>query len=129
MAAGAHACYYSLNCQVGLLRWKFRWLLNLCIQARCIQAVVGDTERHRFVVGTTQLATPNALHVLEFHEETNDLVCVDKYQYEKEIWNLAPHPFNASLILISQKKVIGLYEMTTTLTERTTAVPSAGGHL
>eukprot|EP01052_Picozoa_sp_SAG31_P000899 SAG31_NODE_28_length_32713_cov_39.100509_9_plen_53_part_00 len=35
--------------------------------ARCVQAVLGDTERNRFAVGTCSLVgEPNELHMVEY---------------------------------------------------------------
>ena len=67
-------------------------------QARCIAAVEGDPERHRFLVGSTSLREANEVHLVELNDELNELGRRAVYAHEHEIWQLAPCPRDAALL-------------------------------
>mmetsp|Transcript_93659 Transcript_93659/g.180741 ORF Transcript_93659/g.180741 Transcript_93659/m.180741 type:complete len:370 (+) Transcript_93659:59-1168(+) len=68
--------------------------------ARCIAPVpVGeDGTHHRFMVGTYTLQQRNEIHVLEFEENTADVVCRRTLPHEDEIWLLSVSPTNSSQV-------------------------------
>jgi len=62
--------------------------------ARCITPVPGneDGTHHRFMVGTCTLQQGNEIHILEFAEDTADVVCRQTLAHEDEIWLLSVSP-------------------------------------
>ena len=69
-------------------------------QARCLVAVEGDTDRNRFVIGSLDLRGDNELHVLEFNEDTNEIVCQNVFAHPNEVWHCVtcPAPEHSELI-------------------------------
>ncbi|CAM9691124.1 unnamed protein product, partial [Sphacelaria rigidula] len=57
----------------------------------------GDTPR--FVVGTCSLREANELHVIGFHEESNELLCDQAFSHPDEVWGVSPSPADPSLLL------------------------------
>ena len=78
---------------------------SLNLPCRRIAAVTGDTEYHRFLVGTCILPTsnntsPNELHMLRFHEDLNELGTDLILEHPTgEVWELNPYPGDARLVL------------------------------
>ncbi|CAN0135650.1 unnamed protein product [Ectocarpus sp. 12 AP-2014] len=83
---------------------------NLKRPARCIAALAPEEESpeeeqqggissSRFVVGTCSLREPNELHVLGFHEESNELLCHQALSHPDEIWGVSPSPTDPSLLV------------------------------
>mmetsp|Transcript_11473 Transcript_11473/g.19495 ORF Transcript_11473/g.19495 Transcript_11473/m.19495 type:complete len:358 (-) Transcript_11473:56-1129(-) len=70
---------------------------HLKFQSRCIASQVGETERNRFIVGTTSLREENEIHLIQYHEDTSDITCDRVYSHPNEIWSIAPCPHDASL--------------------------------
>jgi len=62
--------------------------------ARCVTAVPvsDDSAHHRFMVGTCTLQQGNEIHVLDFSEDTADVVCCRTLPHEDEIWLLSVSP-------------------------------------
>lgn len=80
--------------------------------ARCLEAVVGDSERHRFLVGTSYLGnTSNQIHLLEYKENKNELSCIQVLDHPDEVIDLSPHPNDADLFLTCTKKAATLWRM------------------
>eukprot|EP00904_Undaria_pinnatifida_P001409 jgi/Undpi1/11269/HiC_scaffold_30.g13567.m1 len=76
--------------------------------ARCIAALAPNEESgeeqennisSRFVVGTCSLREGNELHVLGFHEESNELLCHQALSHPDEVWGVSPSPTDASLLV------------------------------
>lgn len=79
--------------------------------ARCVAAVPpgmgglggstspADGGFHRFVVGTCSLNQPNAIHLVEFSEDTAEVVCRQVLPHDDEIWLLSISPNDARLLL------------------------------
>ena len=69
-------------------------------RARCLVALEGDTDHNKFVVGTLDLAGNNELHVLDFNEDTNEVVSQRAFKHEHEIWGIAtcPAPEHTELV-------------------------------
>ena len=69
-------------------------------QARVLVALEGDTDRTRFVVGSTELKGDNEVHVLQFNEDTNEVVCLKAFAHPNEVWSCAtcPAPEHAELM-------------------------------
>ena len=70
-------------------------------QARCLVALEGDTDRNRFVVGSLDLRGDNELHVIEFNEDTNEVVCQKIFAHPQEMWHVAtcPAPEHSELVI------------------------------
>eukprot|EP00927_Polykrikos_kofoidii_P062256 TRINITY_DN57069_c0_g1_i1.p1 TRINITY_DN57069_c0_g1~~TRINITY_DN57069_c0_g1_i1.p1 ORF type:complete len:376 (-),score=56.36 TRINITY_DN57069_c0_g1_i1:77-1153(-) len=63
--------------------------------ARCVAPAPlpgGDGGRHRFLVGTCTLQQSNEIHVVEFCEDTSEVVCRQVLAHEDEIWLLSASP-------------------------------------
>ncbi|KAJ0405968.1 hypothetical protein P43SY_005534 [Pythium insidiosum] len=76
---------------------------RVCLQARCLDALVGDKDRVRFVVGTASLHQPNHLHVLEYDSTSNDLRLRRLYAHTDQVLDLAPSPSAPELVLTCGK--------------------------
>jgi hypothetical protein len=70
---------------------------GLKFPARSISAVLGDAEHHRFIVGTHHISEQNEIHVIEFDEESNDVVCLGVFTHAPEIHTISTHPTNPDL--------------------------------
>ncbi|CAN0146333.1 unnamed protein product, partial [Heterosigma akashiwo] len=69
--------------------------------ARSLEALVGDTEQHKFLVGSMSVEEENEIHLIKFSEDHNDLACNVVYTYPHEIWNLSPCPTDPELVFAS----------------------------
>lgn len=69
-------------------------------QARCLTALEGDTDRNRFLLATLELREANELQVLDFNEDTNEVVCMRAYAHPHETWHMAscPAPEHVELV-------------------------------
>ena len=69
-------------------------------QARCLTALEGDTDRNRFLLATLELREANELQVLDFNEDTNEVVCMRAYTHPHETWHMAscPAPEHVELV-------------------------------
>jgi WD40 repeat protein len=68
-------------------------------QARCVHAIVSDTDRNRFVVGTCSLREDNELHIIEYIEGASDVKCDRIFAHPKgELWSIAPSPADDTLL-------------------------------
>ncbi|EFJ30103.1 WD40 repeat protein [Selaginella moellendorffii] len=67
-------------------------------QARCIAAVVADTQRTRFLVGTLSLREENEIHLLQIGDKTGALAFDGLYTHPSEIWGLSACPFDVSIL-------------------------------
>jgi len=75
-------------------------------QSRCLAAVKGDHEHHRFFVGAAGLRDypQNELLLLEYSEETNKLREASAYSHPGEIWHISPSPRDSSLCFTSSTR-------------------------
>ena len=55
-------------------------------QARALTALEGDTDRNRFLVASLELRDANELQVLDFNEDTNEVVCM-----RAAVFTASPH--------------------------------------
>ena len=69
-------------------------------QARALTALEGDTDRNRFLVASLELRDANELQVLDFNEDTNEVVCMRAYTHPHETWHMAscPAPEHVELV-------------------------------
>lgn len=69
-------------------------------QARALSALEGDTDRNRFLVASLELRDANELQVLDFNEDTNEVVCMRAYTHPHETWHMAscPAPEHVELV-------------------------------
>lgn len=79
--------------------------------ARCVAAVppgtgglggsssLADGGLHRFVVGTCSLSQPNSIHLVEFSEDTSEVVCHQVLPHSDEVWLLSVSPNDAGLLM------------------------------
>ena len=69
-------------------------------QARALTALEGDTDRNRFLVASLELRDTNELQVLDFNEDTNEVVCMRAYTHPHETWHMAscPAPEHVELV-------------------------------
>jgi len=68
--------------------------------ARCVAAVPGgEAGRHRFMVGTCALQQRNELHLLEFSDDTAEVVCRQALPHDDEIWLLSVSPQDGRQVL------------------------------
>ena len=69
-------------------------------QARALTALEGDTDRNRFLVASLELRDANELQVLDFNEDTNEVVCMRAYTQPHETWHMAscPAPEHVELV-------------------------------
>jgi len=58
-------------------------------------AVRGDTKNNRFLVGTSSLNANNEVHLIEYHEDENDVFCCEVFPHQHEVWSINPHPTKA----------------------------------
>lgn len=64
--------------------------------------ILADSEHHRFLVGTCSLQTPNQVHVLVFHEDTNTIELETVIPFEhREVYALKSSPYNSSIFAAS----------------------------
>lgn len=67
---------------------------------RCVAPLPGgDTGRHRFAVATCALQQRNEIHVVEFVEETSEVVCRQVLPHQEEVWLLTVSPNDGNQIL------------------------------
>lgn len=69
-------------------------------QARALAALEGDTDRNRFLVASLELRDANELQVLDFNEDTNEVVCMRAFTHPHETWHMAscPAPEHVELV-------------------------------
>jgi WD40 repeat protein len=68
--------------------------------ARCVAPVPGgDVGRYRFMVGTCGLGQQNELHLVEFSEDTAEVVCRQALPHDDEVWLLNVSPTDGRLVL------------------------------
>lgn len=70
---------------------------QLTYKSRVISSVLGDTERHRFLVGTHSLTSKNEIHLIEYLEDKKSIVAAKIFKHQNEIWSISPHPKNPDL--------------------------------
>eukprot|EP00614_Pseudopedinella_elastica_P009445 CAMPEP_0172599642 /NCGR_PEP_ID=MMETSP1068-20121228/19753_1 /TAXON_ID=35684 /ORGANISM="Pseudopedinella elastica, Strain CCMP716" /LENGTH=336 /DNA_ID=CAMNT_0013399955 /DNA_START=27 /DNA_END=1034 /DNA_ORIENTATION=+ len=73
-------------------------VFSLGRKARCIAALESNSERHRFIVGTSCLREPNELALIEYNEEEESVYLVRSYIHPKDVSSLAPSPREADLL-------------------------------
>mmetsp|Transcript_23270 Transcript_23270/g.65794 ORF Transcript_23270/g.65794 Transcript_23270/m.65794 type:complete len:359 (-) Transcript_23270:86-1162(-) len=68
--------------------------------ARCVAPLPGgDNSRHSFMVGTCTLQQRNEIHVVDFDEDTAEVVCRQTLSHPEEIWLLNVNPADGSQVL------------------------------
>jgi len=68
--------------------------------SRCVAPVPGgEGGRHRFMVGTCALQQRNEIHLVEFAEDTAEVVCRQALPHEDEIWLLSVSPNDSRQVL------------------------------
>ncbi|TMW56733.1 hypothetical protein Poli38472_006743 [Pythium oligandrum] len=81
-------------------------------QTRCLDALVAEKDRARFVLGTTGLQQANHLHVIEHDSSSNDASLQHLYAHPAQVLALAPSPFAKELVVTSGKAKDGATETT-----------------
>jgi len=72
------------------------------LKSRVLEAQLGDSERHRFWVGSASPREENEIQLVEFNEEMQECVlCVQVYSHPGEVASLAPCPRDASTFMTS----------------------------
>ena len=72
---------------------------NTKYRARTLAAYNNESaERHLFLVGTTALREENEIHVIEYVEESGNIVCRQIFNHPSEIWDLKPCPERSDLL-------------------------------
>ncbi|TYZ63934.1 hypothetical protein PybrP1_002900 [[Pythium] brassicae (nom. inval.)] len=74
-------------------------------KVRCLEALLGDKENARFLVGTTSLQQPNQIHVLDFDSAANEVTRTQVYAHPSQVQELAPSPFAKDLVVTCGKRV------------------------
>eukprot|EP00696_Hemimastix_kukwesjijk_P007975 gnl/Hemi2/20100_TR6662_c0_g1_i1.p1 gnl/Hemi2/20100_TR6662_c0_g1~~gnl/Hemi2/20100_TR6662_c0_g1_i1.p1 ORF type:complete len:398 (-),score=125.41 gnl/Hemi2/20100_TR6662_c0_g1_i1:45-1238(-) len=67
-------------------------------QARSLVGLAGSTDVTRFAVGTCRTRGANELHVVEFSEQRNELLCRALYAHPAEVVQLAACPNSATVV-------------------------------
>lgn len=67
-------------------------------QARALAAVVGESERHRFMIGTCSVRDMNEIVVVDFDEELNSLQSVLSIVHPGEVSIVCSSPFDVSVL-------------------------------
>ena len=71
--------------------------------ARCIEAQLGEEDRHCFFVGTYSPKPENELHLVEFIEETNEIITRNIFDHPNEIYSISSCPTNPSLLFTTHR--------------------------
>ena len=71
--------------------------------SRCIEAMLGEEDRHCFFVGTYSCNNDNELHLIEFIEETNEIITRNIFNHPNEIISIKSCPKNRSLLFICHR--------------------------
>merc|ERR1719295_736092 len=71
--------------------------------ARCIEAQLGEEDRHCFFVGTYTPQPENELHLVEFIEETNEIVTRNVLSHKDEIYSISSCPTDPSLLFTTHR--------------------------
>ena len=72
---------------------------NTKYRARTLAAYNNESvEKHLFLVGTTALREENEIHVIEYEEESGNIVCRQILNHPSEIWDLKPCPKKSNLL-------------------------------
>ena len=72
-------------------------------QSRCIEAQLGEEDRHCFFIGTYTPQPENELHLVEFIEETNEIITRNIFHHPNEIYSISSCPTNASLLFTTHR--------------------------
>mmetsp|Transcript_15235 Transcript_15235/g.48618 ORF Transcript_15235/g.48618 Transcript_15235/m.48618 type:complete len:400 (+) Transcript_15235:21-1220(+) len=67
-------------------------------ETRTLAAVLGEQERHRFMVGSMLLREENEIHVVEYEETTRSVNCVQVLNHPSEVWGIACCPVNPRIL-------------------------------
>lgn len=70
---------------------------HLTNKSRCIVPVLGDSEHHRFLVGTHALNVKNEIHLIEYFEDKKSVQSVKMFKHTNEIWSISPNPTQSDL--------------------------------
>ncbi|CAI2170604.1 3714_t:CDS:10 [Funneliformis geosporum] len=62
-------------------------------QARCLTAVVADSDHNKFLVGSQSLRRQNEIHLLDFREDEFEITS-SVFQHYEEIWDIASFDSN-----------------------------------
>lgn len=77
---------------------------GLKYQGRCLAAQLGETERHRFFVGTHNVRENNEVHLLEYDEDVSEVLTKAVMSHPREIESLSPHPTDHRLLFTCHQK-------------------------
>ena len=72
-------------------------------QARCIEAQLGEEDKHCFFIGTYTPQPENELHLVEFIEETNEIITRNIFTHPNEIYSISSCPTNPSLLFTTHR--------------------------
>ena len=61
-------------------------------QARCLAALEGDTDHNTFLLASLVLRGENEIHVVDFNEDTNEVLCQLTFAHPHEVWNCVTCP-------------------------------------
>lgn len=68
------------------------------LPCRSLSSQLGESERHCFFVGTYSIKNENELHLIEFIEETNDIVELNSFKHPNEMNQIDSCPKMSSLL-------------------------------
>ncbi|CAG8614378.1 32235_t:CDS:10 [Gigaspora margarita] len=77
-------------------------------QARCLTAVIAETEQNKFLVGSQTLKRDNEIHLINFNEDEFEITSTI-YQHLEEVWDIAACP--AKIDSISSRTKAKLWRM------------------
>lgn len=81
------------------------------LPSRALSAVEGSRERHRFLVGTAEVADLNQVQLLEYSEDKNRLEVVASLSHPHQIHRLVSSKTDESLLLTSSTSSQGVHEL------------------
>eukprot|EP00941_MAST-03F_sp_MAST-3F-sp1_P001635 g1635.t1 len=79
-------------------------IYGLKYHCRCIASQLAELDKHSFFVGTTALRQDNEIHLIEFIEDTNEIVCIQQFKHKHEIWDIAASPVDKKLVFTVYNK-------------------------
>ncbi|KAF0373004.1 WD40 repeat-like protein [Gigaspora margarita] len=71
-------------------------------QARCLTAVIAETEQNKFLVGSQTLKRDNEIHLINFNEDEFEITSTI-YQHLEEVWDIAACPAKSDLFFTCYK--------------------------
>ena len=71
------------------------------LPSRCLVAVEGSREKHRFVIGTCDVHPVNQVQLLEYSEERNKLEVIASFQHPSQVHRLISSKTDEALLVSS----------------------------